>query len=141
MNQYKYLTYILIALFTYNNSCVNKQIKLINIPTQTQIENANYGEEIPNYSHIIRNYLLQELDDPDSIKGLQITKPKAGWYHQKYSKGTIFGYISWVNYNSKNMMGVYNGYSNYLFLLKNKKVIKVGGIKRFLIKGKDWNYK
>jgi len=142
MYKYKNFSYIIILLnLLYNNSCVTSQVKTISIPTQTQIDNADYGEKIPNYKLVIMTYLSKELEDPDSIKGLKISKPKAGWYHQKYTKGTMYGYICWVSYNSKNMMGGFNGYSTYLFLLKNKKVKTVGGLKRFLIKGEDYNYK
>jgi len=115
-------------------------------PTIADLEAAYYGEYPTDYEQIIKDYLHGWLVDPDSVKGLKISEPKPGWTQfrtNSFSENPDYGYICWTTFNSRNRMGGYVGYRDYLIMIKNGRVrfsrddVVSGGVGTRI----EWGYK
>ena len=90
--------------------------------------NPDYEPGYPNnYQEQIKHRLKITLKDPDSIKGLEITKPKVGlWNYGAFVKGPEgknWGnrhYYACATYNAKNSYGGYVGYKTQTFFFDSE---------------------
>lgn len=104
------------------------------LPSQQEIENADYGSYPSNYSSIVKGFYSDKLKDPSSVQYRNITTPKQFYLGSRIS-GARYGYLVCVNYNAKNSFGAYTGYSTGGFLLRN------GSVKEYLPDGKWFRQK
>lgn len=80
--------------------------------------NVNYGVEPVNNEQAVINQLKNELKDPDSVKILNITKPRRGYATYGFGKEE-FGWHTEVKYNAKNSYGGYVGAKTRQYIYLN----------------------
>jgi hypothetical protein len=102
---------------------------VINTPTATDLNKANYGKVPKDYKKRIQDYWDRTLKDPSSLKVKQITKPKKGYVLDSIEKphgydlysdhifNPIYGWTVCATYSAKNSYGGYTGFktAKYFF--------------------------
>jgi len=95
-------------------------------PTKEELANADYGEPISekDAQSIAKSFLNNRLKDPESATINWGTFEKS-WMREGliHGGGTKYGYRLNASIKAKNSYGAYTGYKNYVFLLRNNKVI------------------
>ena len=94
-------------------------------PTKQQTDSANYGPVPNNHETTIKNSLQYILKDPSSAVVQRITKPRKEWFLNPENLNTKFDYawLSCALINAKNSFGGFTGAKQYVFFIKNNKVI------------------
>jgi len=88
---------------------------------------ADFGQypDLENLEQILRADLRRTLFDPDSLRDLEIKKPKQSWYRRMgFRQPVIYGYETRVFFNAKNRMGGYTGLQKYFLFIRNGKTIR-----------------
>jgi hypothetical protein len=62
-----YSAFLILTVLSFI-SCAPSKLRHIPAPTLSEIQAANYGGYPSNYEKIIKDYLFDNLVDPDSIK-------------------------------------------------------------------------
>lgn len=106
------IIYLLLIIFAA--SCAT-------MPTQQEINDADYGAYPNNYQETIKNYMAEMLFDPYTAVYSNWRGLSKGWYGElnKFH----FGYRVCVNINAKNRMGGYVGNKTYFFIINDDMVI------------------
>ncbi|RDV25583.1 hypothetical protein DXV75_09850 [Alteromonas aestuariivivens] len=104
------------------------------LPTDQQIDNANYGPYPENYKAIVEAYYDKELRDPDATLWRGIAEPKRYWIGNEMDN-VYYGYLVCATLNTKNLFGGYKGYTTDALMINNGKVIK------FVADGDWWGEK
>lgn len=110
--------FILIAVMMVLAACATSK------PTHRDLANAEYGPYPNDYEKIIKGYLNRRLIDPQSIKDLNISSPQKSWAPTK--GGMKYGYLCFVQYNSKNQLGGYAGLKRKVILINHRQVVMFG---------------
>jgi len=94
-------------------------------PTNEEIAAADYGSVPKDPQKAVMEHMVLALVDPQSAqytKWSNLVKGMARNY-----AGAHYGYKGCVYVNSKNRMGGYTGFKEYVYIIKNDKVIFLEG--------------
>jgi len=103
-------------------------------PTETEIENADYGTYPENWEEIIKDFMATILKDPYSAQYRFKKEPIKSFESGKDLASTKFYYLVLAMINAKNSYGGYVGEVLFVFHIRNGKVIdyvKMDGLKLF----------
>ncbi len=90
---------------------------------------ADYGQAPSDYKMQIKEWLQNNLKDPDSAK---ISEPTALRKEVAFQNSQpIFGYTTCMGVNSKNSYGGYTGTQGYWFFFHNGKIVMAQNMDQF----------
>jgi len=92
------------------------------LPTQSEIDNLDYGSYPIDYQSAIKTYFDNILFDPYSAQ-YEFYEPAKTWL--KSGRTIIGGYGVGANVNAKNKMGGYTGKKFWTFFFRDNNIIKV----------------
>lgn len=62
------------------------------LPTPEQVATTDYGSYPDNYENIVKDFYINNLKDPDSVKYKYISTPRQYWIGNRV-EGAMFGYL------------------------------------------------
>lgn len=91
-------------------------------PTDPSLQTA--GPKPSNVGSSVRSHLNENLKDPYSLRELSFTEVKhGGMWTGVINQGMVPSWYSCVRYNAKNSYGGYTGRKDYVFFIRNDKVV------------------
>jgi hypothetical protein len=118
MNRYKFLIVFLLC------SCGSPpKNNFIQLPPRKPLDlnNASYGAYPYNYEAIIKDWIFENLKDPESTRYRRISKPRKEYM---FEYDPFYGYSVCATINSKNSYGAYTGYKTYWFMIRDGKIAR-----------------
>lgn len=94
-------------------------------PTDEQISNADYGSIPKNPQRTVIEYAKMNLYDYQSAQYEKWSNLEKSWT-SNYDM-TNYGYKGCVYINSKNRLGGYVGFKQYIYMIRNDKVVFMNG--------------
>lgn len=95
-------------------------------PTKEDLAAADYGTPIveSDAKLIAKKFLDKRLKDPESAV-IEWKNYKKSWMREGliHGGGTRYGYVLNASIKAKNSYGAYIGYKQYIFILRNNKVV------------------
>ncbi|NVK58079.1 MAG: hypothetical protein HWE26_20985 [Alteromonadaceae bacterium] len=93
------------------------------LPSEQEINQANYGEYPDDYVNIVKTYYGYHLTHPDSAEFAKIDKPKRYWLGNELDD-VYYGYLVCATLNYRNMVGKDTGFNTHALLIKDGLVVK-----------------
>ncbi|WP_316674889.1 hypothetical protein [uncultured Tolumonas sp.] len=92
------------------------------MPTQQEINLADYGEYPSNSTEIVKTFYSKSLKDPDSAVYKYISPPIKTVLGDRF-QGVKYGYLVCATVNAKNSYGGYVGYHTDGFFIQNNIIL------------------
>lgn len=96
--------------------------KMFYQPTTEELAVADYGTYPANYQDIIKNFMQGRLKDPESAR-YRFKEPRKGYTAARKRDDVIYVYRVDAYINAKNSYGGYIGEHNYVFDIRNGKIV------------------